>query len=387
VRICSPQIRLSVDSRLGGGVYDYQLLRFLGELGSTIEIPHLLESDESDESGEEAPPGFTLHPIPLRRLFGLGAGITNAAFYLRTQALTRERSFDLLRIATPWYSGPAVLAVGRASGIPTVAVFHHLEEKEDRRHRFVHRLVARRATGIHVGSKFAAKQLSERYGIPLERIEVIPYGVDGSGGPDPRVRDRVRREHGWEDRPVLLHVGSLIARKNLLFLVDVFESIFEDRGKPLLLLCGEGYPGDRYKTELLERIERSPARTAIQVLGAVSEPEKSDLYRAADILVHPSRVEGFGFSVVEAMAHGMAVVASRAGSLPEVVEDGRTGLLASPDDAGEFAQKLGRVIRDPELRRRLGGEALVEVTRRFTWERCAKETLRYYRQLAGIDGP
>jgi glycosyltransferase involved in cell wall biosynthesis len=373
VRICSPQIGLSSRSNLGGAVYDYEVLKGLAALGVEVDIPHLFAFDS------EIVPRWHVHPLGLRRQYGLGALATNLAFAMALGATARKTRPDLIRAAYPWYSGPACILAGRRFEIPVAVAFHHLEENEPRLERVVHRLVAQRAAGIHTGSRFGAHQLAERYGIDEKRVAVIPYGVSSVYRPDEAARRRVRDERGFVDRIVLLYVGGLIARKNVLFLVDVFERLSDP--ETILVLCGEGYPKDDYAQRLRGRVVVSPARERIRLLGRVPEAEKRELYHASDVLVHPARIEGFGFSVAEAMASGRAVLASRAGSLPELVTDGVTGLLASPDSPEEFAESLRRIVEDASLRERLGRRAAQEVAQRFTWERTAEETLRFYESL------
>lgn len=373
VRICSPQIGLTSRSNLGGAVYDYEVLRALAAIGVDVDIPHLFALDV------EVPPRWHVHPLPLRRQYRLGAIATNVAFAKGLGAAARRARPDLIRVAYPWYSGPASFWVARRLGIPTAVVFHHLEETESFAERLVHRLVAERATGVHTGSWFSARQLAERYGISEEKVAVIPYGVSSSYRPDEAARRRVREERGFAGRIVLLYVGGLIARKNLSFLVDVFERLGDPQ--TLLLLCGEGYPKDDYAARLRARIAGSPARERIRLLGRVPESVKRDLYHASDVLVHPARIEGFGLSVAEAMASGRSVLAARAGALPEIVEEEVTGLLASPDSLEEFTEKLGRLVSDASLRERLGARAAADIARRFTWERTAIESLRFYESL------
>lgn len=374
MRICSPQIGLSSRSSLGGAVYDYEVLKGLAALGVEIEIPHLKTLDA------EILAGWHIHPIALERQFKLGGLLTNAAFGWKLGSVVKARRPGLLRVAYPWYSGPASVHIGDRFAIPTAVAFHHLEADESRLESRVHCWVARHCTGIHTGSRFGARQLAERYGVAEQTIAVIPYGVDARYRPDEAERRRVRNERRLGERVVLLHVGSLIARKNLLFLVEVFESI-EAKPPPLLLLCGEGYAKDDYAQRLAARIDRSKARDRIRLLGRVSENEKLGLYRACDIVVHPAHVEGFGFAAAEGMACGRAVLASRAGSLPEVVDEDETGLLASPSDPEEFGAKLSTLVNDASLRLRLGARAAKVIAERFTWERTARATLEYYERI------
>jgi glycosyltransferase involved in cell wall biosynthesis len=96
------------------------------------------------------------------------------------------------------------------------------------------------------------------------------------------------------------------------------------------------------------------------------------------VFVMPSYYETFGISCLEAMAFGLPVVATRAGGLPEVVEDGVTGLLVPPGDTHALAEAIGRLLRDPDLRRRLGEAGRERVLARFTAEHVVKEMIPVY---------
>jgi glycosyltransferase involved in cell wall biosynthesis len=121
------------------------------------------------------------------------------------------------------------------------------------------------------------------------------------------------------------------------------------------------------------------APDAIARLGAVSEPELRALYHGAAALVYPSRYEGFGLPLVEAMASGTPVLASRAASIPEVV--GESGMLLDPDDPGRWADVIVNVMSDGKLRARLRADGLARAAM-FTWERTARTTFAVYERVA-----
>ena len=90
------------------------------------------------------------------------------------------------------------------------------------------------------------------------------------------------------------------------------------------------------------------------------------VYAAADVFVNPTRAEGFGFTNVEAQGHGMPVMSTRVGAIPEVVEDGRTGILVDPDDPDELLAAMHRLAADAGLRARLGAAARERFVARFS---------------------
>jgi glycosyltransferase involved in cell wall biosynthesis len=111
-------------------------------------------------------------------------------------------------------------------------------------------------------------------------------------------------------------------------------------------------------------------------LGRVEEPLLHALYRCATALIYPSRYEGFGFPVVEAMACGTPVIASRAASIPELTGD--AAILLDPDDDRSWTDAVIRIVTDEELRREMGQRGAMRA-RLFTWARTARGTMDVYR--------
>jgi glycosyltransferase involved in cell wall biosynthesis len=101
-------------------------------------------------------------------------------------------------------------------------------------------------------------------------------------------------------------------------------------------------------------------------------------YQQADLFVLPSRRESFGLVLAEAMACGLAVVATTAGAIPEVVEDGTTGLLVRPDEAQALAEAVISLLEDPEARRAMGIEGRRRVEKDFTWEEVVTRIVEAY---------
>jgi glycosyltransferase involved in cell wall biosynthesis len=179
--------------------------------------------------------------------------------------------------------------------------------------------------------------------------------------------------------PFLLHVGDVHARRNLevvvTALLDLRARHAAGPAMPLVLAGVDRGVGD----DLRAMAVHGGAPDAVILLGAVEEELLHALYRAAAALVYPSRYEGFGLPLLEAMASGTPVVASRAASIPEVV--GEAGLLLAPDDAGAWSEAIQRVTTDGALRERLRAAGLARAGL-FTWASAARLTLDVYRRVS-----
>lgn len=233
------------------------------------------------------------------------------------------------------------------------------------------RWAAARATRLIAVSEQTARDLERLYRVPPERIRVVYEGVDPSFRPlrEPGALAAVRQAHGIDERPYLLAVGTLQPRKNLVALPRALRLLLDGGARVQLVLAGPmGWGTSALEAEL----DRLALRPHVRLLGYVPESDLVGLYSGALAYVQPSLYEGFGLTVLEAMACGAPVVAADTSSLPEVV--GGAGLLVDPHRPAEIAAAAQRLLDSAYLR----GELAAAGPRRaasFTWERCARETL------------
>lgn len=194
----------------------------------------------------------------------------------------------------------------------------------------------------------AARDALAARGIAAERVAIVPSGVDVAHfhGIE-RAASRARLGVPAEELVVAI-VASLHARKGHAVLFEALARLARDGAAPLCLAAGTGPEGDA----LDELATRLGLAGRVRWLGRVADVRP--VLGAADVVVAPSLAEGLGVAVIEAMAAGVAVVASAVGGIPELVRDGVEGLLVPPGDPAALAAALGRVLRDAHLRRQLG---------------------------------
>ena len=201
-------------------------------------------------------------------------------------------------------------------------------------------------------------------GVDRERVRVVPWGVAPRSLTDEEIESTVRR-FGLEP-PFILWTGTLEPRKNVARLLEAFAQL---DGRATLALAGpEGWGSVVVSDD-----------TRVRRLGFVAPRDLSALYAAADVFVYPSLKEGFGLPVLEAMAHGAAVVTSRRTSMEEITSD--AAVLVDPMDTGSIAEGMRSVLEDDVLRTRLG-EAARARAGVFTWARTAESVAEAYRDAA-----
>jgi glycosyltransferase involved in cell wall biosynthesis len=178
----------------------------------------------------------------------------------------------------------------------------------------------------------------------------------------------------------LLFVSTIEPRKNLGALLDAFETL-KDAGEypgALVVVGRVGWKSD----EVVKRMRTSRWHNDIRHLDYLPSGALANVYAGAELFVFPSIYEGFGFPLLEAMAHGVPTIAARSSSLPEI--GGDAALYFDPRDAGELATAIRRVAGDDALRRTLIEEGRRRV-QHFRWSRTADETMRLFLRVAGFN--
>lgn len=239
---------------------------------------------------------------------------------------------------------------------------------------------ARRSHRIIVDAASTREDLRRHLGIAPEKVDVVPLAAEVDRDAPPTAEPELRRRLRLGGRSVALSPGAKRPHKNALRVLEAL-AVLPAHERPVLVVTGYPTP---HEAELRERA------TALGVGGDVRFPEHlgaSDLeglYRLAALVVLPSKYEGFGLPVLEAMVRGVPVVTSRASSLPEVAGD--AALLVDPDDVRGIAGAIARVLADAGLGERLAAAGR-ERAGAFSWERTAALTRDSYVRALGARSP
>jgi glycosyltransferase involved in cell wall biosynthesis len=227
--------------------------------------------------------------------------------------------------------------------------------------RVVFAAVRRRAAHLICVSEFTASEAMRLLDLPAARMTVVHQGVDEAWFHPPATPLE-------PERPFLLYIGNVKPHKNLRRLVEAFAAL-RDEIPHHLLLVGRREGLITADTEVARLA--GPLGERVRFTGEVDDAALRRYLGAADALVLPSLYEGFGLPALEAMAAGCPVLASTAASLPEVCGD--AALYFDPRSTAELVEAIRRLVRDPALGEELRERGAARA-RRFTWERCARET-------------
>lgn len=237
--------------------------------------------------------------------------------------------------------------------------------------------IGRRADAIITVSEASRRDIIRQLRIPearAERVQTVYNGVSERFCPadvTPPLAEPAAPEY------TLLYVGRADPYKNVGALIRALKIVHTTTDLPVRLRIA-GAPDPRYP-ETTDLADALGIRNAVTWTGYLTDEALVDAYRRADLLVHPSRYEGFGLQIVEAMACGTPVICSTGGSLPEVA--GEAAIQIDPDDVDGLVQAIVRVLTHPDLADTMREDGFRQASR-FTWETAARNTLAVYESVA-----
>jgi len=359
----------------GNETYVLGLLRGLTEVDLCNQYFVLVTNPDALCSKVDLPTNFTL--VPLR--FAANAVRIPLAMPWIVHRLGAD-ALHVTYIAPPICPSPVVVTVHDIS----FKMFPHFFSRRDRLvlSNFVP-LSMRKATRVIADSHCTATDIVTHYGLPKEKIAIIPLAADQRFSP---VRDTaklkaVREKYNLADK-FILTVANLQPRKNLRVLLDAIAELKSGQ-VPRVQVVIAGQP--HWKAhEIIEQVQLAELEDNVRILGYVPDEDLPTLYSAACAFAFPSIYEGFGLPPLEAMACGTPVVASNSSSLEEVVGD--AGLLLPPYSVKAWADALQSLLENPMLRQELAQRGIAQASK-FSWHNTAKETLKVYKKVRGTPNP
>jgi glycosyltransferase involved in cell wall biosynthesis len=239
-------------------------------------------------------------------------------------------------------------------------------------------LIAKRADHILVPTNFVKEDVAKRLHVPPEKITVTYEASSGT------IKEEVLSEKEKIDlfnkyhlsQPFVVYIGSVYPHKNVDILVSAIEKHNQNKevDLELALICSRSVFWER----LNQKITKNNLQNVIKLLGFVDDADVSKIYSQALAMVHPSKMEGFGLTGLEAMSVGLPVISSNASCLPEVYGD--AALYFNPNDVNDLVSCLESFIKDQGLRESMATKGYLQA-RKYSWKKMAGETLAVYKNL------
>ena len=376
--MCVVTWQLQPDS--GWGRYSLGLVRGLRERGVSVRV--LTERRSCPPSGFEGTPivpCLTTPLAPLDRPLAIGWNLA--------QVVGRARGSELVHFFVEPYALAASLAIPWPYLVTVHGTYGVAPLRGNRVTRTLFARALRRASSVVCVSRFTRARVAEA--VPLENLQVVNNGFEPpAAGIGCSLATPLPSQHSGvpTDGPVLLGVGALKPRKGYHVAVEALERVRVRYPNVHYFVVGDDQDR-RYVEELRGLTARLGLEGNVTITGQIGDAELDRLYRRCDVFVLPpvnsgSAFEGFGLTYLEANAYGKPVVGSRDCGAEDAIEDGVNGLLAPQNDPAAVAQRILRLLDDPEAAREMGERGRTLALAR-DWSRVVDEYLTLYEQALG----
>lgn len=356
--------------------------------GDTVHVITALSSGLPEYTVQE---GVHVHRVqsgyPEPRNFLRSVLNLNFAFLEKAFALVEKVSFDLIH-CHDWLGAHTAKVLKEATGLPLISTIHATEAG---RNNGLHNDLQRQISDVEwwltfqswqviCCSRFMAGELNSFFQLPMDKIEVIPNGVDPKRFKVSAETDLVayRRRFAAPDEKIVFFIGRLVREKGaqeLLYAIPKIRAFYPD---VKFLIAGRGpMLEELHKLAYQLRVE-----DRVQFTGFADDLRRNLLYAISDVAVYPSLYEPFGIVALEAMATGVPTVVSDTGGLAEIVTHGVNGLKAYTGNANSLADNILTLLHRPELGAELSREAFREIRTLYNWQSIAGQTQDLYQRVS-----
>jgi glycosyltransferase involved in cell wall biosynthesis len=369
----------------GAGVYAKNLVNELDKKGVIVYVIFAFDNNSKNEIPRKIKENIYLYPLKIKKIPGLSYFIFNLK--LRKIISNLKVNFNLVHFNfTPLFT---------IKNVPNFITVHHPYGSLKILLKFFPQLIFsptylleynplieyldirafRRSDFIISVSKFSRNWLIQNYHISPKKIKTIYQGVK-----IPRYNHNKNQkyieEYNLKGEKIILFVGRLEIRKGILDLVDAL-SIIPKKIEYKCIIIGKG----PLKNTILRRIKEYKLSDNFIFIDYLKKADLNCFYYLCDIYVQPSYLEGFGLTLIEAMATGTPVISTNTGAIPEIIKNNYNGILVKPNDSSELGKKIIYCLENDDFRKKLGNNALESVKNRFKWAKSIVKLIKYYGKI------
>jgi len=300
-----------------------------------------------------------------------------------SEIMQKEGNFDVIH-AHDWLVAYAAKTLKHAFNIPIVSTIHATEAGRnsgirDEQQKYINDtewMLTYESTEVIVNSNYMKNELQRLFGLPFEKINVVPNGVNllSFSGID---RDyEFRRKYAMDNEKIILFMGRLVYEKGVQHLIAAMPKILDGYNDVKLIIAGKGGMIDELKAQA-EALGLGPK---VYFAGYMNGKDVQKLYKAADISVFPSTYEPFGIVALEAMLAERPVVVSDAGGLNEIVQHRENGMKSYMGNANSIADSILELLFDQQLCTNIVKKAKAKVKNEYNWNKIAQDTHFIYQK-------
>ena len=291
-----------------------------------------------------------------------------------TEIINKEGGFDVIH-AHDWLVTYAAKSLKNAYDIPIVATIHATEAGRnsgihDETQRYINDtewLLTYEATEVIVNSNYMKNEIQRLFGLPFDKINVIPNGINLSNFTGIERDYDFRRQYAMDNEKIILYVGRLVYEKGVQHLIAAMPKILSNYNDAKLIIAGRGGMMDELRAEA----SNLGLNDKIYFTGYLNSKQVQKMYKCADVAVFPSTYEPFGIVALEAMLAGVPTVVSDVGGLDEIVTHGVDGMKSY---ANSIADSVTALLYDHQLATNVSKKAKQKVKDQFNWEKIAQDT-------------
>jgi len=293
------------------------------------------------------------------------------------QIIAEEGTFDIIH-AHDWLVAYAAKAIKESYGIPIVSTIHATEAGRnsgihDETQRYINDtewMLTYESTEVIVNSNYMKGELQRLFGLPFEKINVVPNGVNLNAFVGVERDYEFRRRYAMDNEKIILFMGRLVYEKGIQNLIAAMPKILNGYNDAKLVIAGKGGMID----ELREQVHALGIDNKVYFAGYMNGKDVQRMYKAADISVFPSTYEPFGIVALEAMLAENPIVVSDIGGLNEIVQHRENGMKSYAGNANSIADSVLELLYDHQLCSNIVKKAKNKVRNEYNWNKIAQDT-------------
>ena len=302
------------------------------------------------------------------------------------EIINKNGKFDVIH-AHDWLVAYSAKSIKESYNIPLISTIHATESGRnsgihDETQRYINDsewMLTYESSEVIVNSNYMKNEVQRLFGLPYDKINVIPNGVNLQLFSNVNIDYDFRRQYAMDNEKIILYVGRLVYEKGIQNLIAAMPKILDRYHDSKLIICGRGGMID----DLREQVKYLGIDNKVYFAGYCDSKKMQKMYRCADVAVFPSTYEPFGIVAIESMLSGTPTIVSDVGGLNEIVEHGVTGMKSYAGNSNSIADSVLALLFDPKLCASISQNAIKKVKENYNWAKITDNTYYVYQLAIG----
>ena len=302
------------------------------------------------------------------------------------EIINKNGKFDVIH-AHDWLVAYSAKSIKESYNIPLISTIHATESGRnsgihDETQRYINDsewMLTYESSEVIVNSNYMKNEVQRLFGLPYDKINVIPNGVNLQLFSNVNIDYDFRRQYAMDNEKIILYVGRLVYEKGIQNLIAAMPKVLDRYHDSKLIICGRGGMID----ELREQVKYLGIENKVYFAGYCDSKKMQKMYKCADVAVFPSTYEPFGIVAIESMLSGTPTIVSDVGGLNEIVEHGVTGMKSYAGNANSIADSVLSLLFDPKLCANISQNAIKKVKENYNWSKITDSTYYVYQLAIG----